>query len=99
VRVVFSPAFSRDINEISDYIALDNPRRAASFTEEIRQRCLTLGDMPESGAARPEFGLNMRAMPFGRYIIFYVIYSDRLRVVRVLHGARNLKALFGEEEI
>ena len=98
MRVVFSLAFSKDLNEISDYIALDNPHRAVSFTEEIRQRCLTLRGMPESGTARPEFGLNMRSIPFGRYIIFYAIYSDRIRVVRVVHGARNLNAIFGENE-
>ena len=98
MRVVFSPAFSNDLNEISDFISLDNPRRALSFTSEIRQRCLALGDMPESGAVRSEFGPNMRSVPFGRYVIFYIIYSDRVRIVRVLHGSRNLKAVFGEEE-
>ncbi|MFT4074694.1 MAG: type II toxin-antitoxin system RelE/ParE family toxin [Asticcacaulis sp.] len=97
MRVVFSSAFSKDLNEISDYIALDSPKRAFSFTEDIRQRCLSLGDMPESGAARPELGPNMRSVPFGRYVIFYIIYPDRLRIVRILHGARNLKTVFGGE--
>ena len=98
MKVVFSPAFSKDLNEISDYIALDSPKRALSFTNEIRQRCLALGDVPESGAVRSEFGANIRSVPFGRYVIFYIIYPDRVRIVRVLHGARNLNAVFGGEE-
>lgn len=42
MRCVFSPMADLDLEEIGDYIARDNLKRALSFIEEIRARCLTL---------------------------------------------------------
>ena len=33
---------------------------------------------------------------FHKYIIFYILREDGIEIVRVLHGARDLPALFGE---
>ncbi|MGP1276409.1 MAG: type II toxin-antitoxin system RelE/ParE family toxin, partial [Caulobacterales bacterium] len=38
----FSPAAERDLEEIADYIAQDNPRRALSFIAELRQTAADL---------------------------------------------------------
>ena len=36
MTVVFSPVAETDLEEIGDYVALDNPRRAVTFVREIR---------------------------------------------------------------
>ncbi|UGQ46703.1 type II toxin-antitoxin system RelE/ParE family toxin [Massilia endophytica] len=33
------PQAISDLEEIADYIALDNPRRAVSFIDELRRQC------------------------------------------------------------
>jgi plasmid stabilization system protein ParE len=38
----FSPAAERDLEEIADYIAQDNPQRALSFVVELRQTAAEL---------------------------------------------------------
>jgi len=40
---------------------------------------------------------DLRSSPFGRYVIFYTPVHDGIDVVRVLHGARDIDAAFGEE--
>jgi plasmid stabilization system protein ParE len=35
------------------------------------------------------------AVPFGRYVIFYVALDDGVEVVRVLHSARDVGGEFG----
>jgi plasmid stabilization system protein ParE len=35
----FTPQAEIDLEEVGDYIALDNPGRAVSFIREIRQHC------------------------------------------------------------
>ena len=35
-----------DLEERGDYIALDNPKRALTFIQEIRQHCERIGDRP-----------------------------------------------------
>ena len=41
--VLFTPLAETDIEEIGDYIALDNPARALTFIQEIRAQCQKLG--------------------------------------------------------
>jgi len=83
-----------DIEEIGDYIAKDNSVRAVSFVQEIRARCHEICDAPKvSPIVHEELGIEIRRLVFGRYLIFYTLAEDRVVVLRVLHGARNLDTL------
>jgi toxin ParE1/3/4 len=93
MKLVFSGAFEDDLEQIADYIALDNPNRALSFTREIRARCRQLIDHPESGATRNEIRPGIRILPFWRYVIYYKIEADHVWIARVLHSARDIKDL------
>ena len=57
----------------------------------------TLPGNPLIGRARPELLIDLRSLPFGRYVIFYLPRKRGIEVVRVLHGARDLKPLFDED--
>ena len=46
------------------------------------------------GVARDDLGPGLRALPFRDYIIFYRDEPRGVIVVRVLHGARDIGALF-----
>ena len=90
MKVVFSPAARDDLLEIADYIAQDNPRRAMSFIDELESRCDALGAAPGIGTQRPELGTGVRALPHGRYLIFYRATTAVLRIERVMHGSRDI---------
>lgn len=36
----------------------------------------------------------MRSFPVGRYIVFYMPLDDGVVVIRVLHGSRDIDAIF-----
>ena len=91
---VFSPLAETDLEEIGDYIARDNPRRALTFIRELRERCTQITHHPEAAPLRPEFGVDLRLVPFGRYLIFYTVSAKAVRIERILHGARQLQELF-----
>jgi toxin ParE1/3/4 len=67
-------------------------RQIATKFEPLRQ-------FPEMGAPREQFAHGLRALPYRDYVIYYVIYylaeHDELVIVRVLHGARDARAMFG----
>jgi toxin ParE1/3/4 len=84
----------RDLEEISDYIARDNPERALSFVKEIREQCSKITTYPEAAPLRLELGERIRLVPFGRYLIFYTVQADHVRIERIIHGARNILDLF-----
>ena len=90
MRFRFSRRAETDIEKIGDFIARDNPTRALTFIQELRDRCRKLTDFPEAAPARPILGDGVRGAVFGRYMILYVVHQDLLEVRRVLHGARNL---------
>ena len=42
-------------------------------------------------AERPDLAPNLRYLPFGNYLIFYLPEEEGLVVIRVLHGARRIE--------
>nr|WP_245754608.1 type II toxin-antitoxin system RelE/ParE family toxin [Candidatus Accumulibacter aalborgensis] len=40
----------------------------------------------------------LRSFPAGRYIIFYQQISEGIEIVRVLHSARDLNAIFDPDD-
>jgi len=94
MKCELSPLAELDLEEIGDYIARDNPARAVSFVREIRGRCVKIAGNPEASPLRHELGEGIRMAVFGRYLIFYTADSERVRIERVLHGARNIPVLF-----
>ncbi|MGA9794893.1 MAG: type II toxin-antitoxin system RelE/ParE family toxin [Rhizomicrobium sp.] len=94
MRVRFSIRAKADLFGIGAWIERDNPARAASFVEEIAHACFGLADMPLAFAllaGHEESGIRRR--PYGAYLIFYIVGSERIDIVRVLHGARDYEQL------
>ena len=89
---IFSVLAERDLEEIADYIARDNPRRALPFICEIRERCHKIVTFPKAAPLNEELGKGIRVIPFGRYLIFYTEDSDKVRVARILTGSRLLSS-------
>ena len=94
MRPIFLPAAITDLEEIGDYIARDNPRRAASFVAELRRQCVKLTRSPEGYRQRPELGEGIRSCAYGNYVIFFTIQADALLIVRILHGAMDIESQF-----
>ena len=98
VQIVKSPRAQTDLVEIWDYIAEDSEARADAFVAKIHEKFLVLAARSGIGRVRSELEKDIRSFPLGRYIIFYRPLADGIEVVRVLHGSRDLDALFDESE-
>ena len=82
MRVLYAQSFADDLDEIADYIRADNPGRAVTFVEEIRQVCIrTIVAHPRAGRPRPEFRSGMRSFAtHGRTILY--IFEPELSVLK-----------------
>ena len=98
MRLLFAPLAEQDLESIADYIAADNPRRAVSFIQELRQQCQRIALNPPGYRMRPELGEGIQSCPHGHYVIFFEASADAVTVVRILHGARDLPALFRPDD-
>ncbi|MEW6444480.1 MAG: type II toxin-antitoxin system RelE/ParE family toxin [Pseudomonadota bacterium] len=98
MRLVFTPLAEQDLEAIADYIAADSPVRALSFVRELRARCQGITLNPPGYRLRPELGDGIRSCAHGHYVIFFESDHDTVMVVRVMHGARDLPAVFSAED-
>ena len=72
------------------YIAADNSHRAVRFVQELRAAAERLGDMPRAFPLLGKYErAGVRRHPYRDYLVFYRIDTDRLVILRVLHGARD----------
>ncbi|WP_010338283.1 type II toxin-antitoxin system RelE/ParE family toxin [Sphingobium yanoikuyae] len=85
----FSPAAEADLVDIAMFIAADDANRALTFVDELQSACDILVDYPLAGVARPELCENLRSKPYRRYMIYYRIVGDAVRIERFLHGSRD----------
>jgi toxin ParE1/3/4 len=93
-RAIITRRAQADLDEIADYVAENNPKRAITFTREIIGHCHRLGNTPHVGRSRPNLGPGIRSIPHGRYMIFYRMVDSDVQILRVLHSARDIEALF-----
>ncbi len=66
--------------------------------DHLDEQFRVLATQPSMGRARDELAPDVRSFPFGRYVIFYMPLDDGIDVVRVLHGARDVDAVFNPEQ-
>lgn len=94
----FSSEAESDLEQIADYIAQDNPRRALSFIRELRSKCEDLVASPEGFALVPRYEHHgVRRRVHGNYLIFYRVETAKVVIVHILHGATDYGAiLFGD---
>jgi len=104
---VVRPRADRDIDEIAAYVAeqsgLDSGLR---FLSEVHETFALLGSRREAGwpcrvrHARLTTARTFRVSErFDKFLIFYQPYEDRIEILRVLHGAQDLAALFERQGI
>jgi len=99
-RVEISAAAERDIRAIRDHVACDNALAAEKCVAADSRQIATLGSFPLRGAAIPEarfLGARYRQLISGNYRTIYRIAGQRVLVIRVVHGARQLRLLEGSE--
>jgi toxin ParE1/3/4 len=65
MRCGFSTTAELDLEEIGDYIARDNPKRAISFIAELKERCFLIVHAPHGSPLREDLGAGVRMVSFG----------------------------------
>lgn len=92
--VVLAREAEADLEEIGDYIARDNPARAITFVQELIARCRHLAETPDAFPLVPRYThLGIRRFVHGRYLVFYRVTPERVEVLHILNGARDIEAI------
>ena len=96
----FSPQAWDDVRDIVAYIATDNPDAAARFVPALEATYAQLVALPGMGSVRHfrrKDLTGVRMMPvtgFEHYLMFYTAPGTHVKVLRILHAARDFPTIF-----
>ena len=80
-----------DLREIIEYIGRDSPTYAVATAERILDAAERLRRYPKLGRIAPEYGdESIRELLVGNYRVVYRLRRQRVGIVAVVHGSRDL---------
>lgn len=91
-NVELLPAADNDLDNIFDYILLDNPDAAGKVLDEIITSLKQLENFPFAGVRLLEDSLvhyGFRMIVSDPYVAFYRVSEDTVFIYRILHGAQD----------
>lgn len=93
-KLVFAPAAERDLREILDYIAEHNPVAALKYVNDLESVCRNvLARYPHVGRNNHDLPKDFLLFPFRSHVIIYEAVDEAVHVLRIVHGARDLRNL------
>ena len=93
----FAPRAETDLDDIWYYVAKESGsiEIANRLIDTLTDRFLMLAGFPYVGRARDDdFGPGCRSVAVGEYVIVYCVENVDVLILRVVHGRRDLDALF-----
>jgi toxin ParE1/3/4 len=96
MRIEWTEPALADLTHIRDYIAQDSPIYAEQFIRRIFNATDKLVDFPHIGRKVPEavdVPEEVRELIHQGYRIVYWIVTDRIQVLAVIHGARDVESI------
>ena len=99
-RVTITAHARRDLKALHSHIAKDNPEAARRVVERLCAKARQLAETPGIGRSRGEdLRPDLFSFPVGQYVLFYREQPGGIVLVRVVHGSRDLPALFGTTKL
>lgn len=97
-RLIWTEPALADLDEIAEYIALDNPKAASRFVEKILDKVERLQAHPMSGKRPPE----LTHTPYREVVVapcrvFYRVEKDDVYLLYILRSERLLRPYLLQE--
>lgn len=89
-RLVFAEPAERDLDNIIDYIARDNPSAAEKVYRAIVAAAERLTNFPEMGRSGRLPGTSEFPVSALPYLVVYEVGPDVVTILAVFHSARDL---------
>jgi toxin ParE1/3/4 len=96
-RILITPLANQDIDAHVNYLCVYNEKAAFRLFDSIRLTLTQIAKIPKIGVSYPLQNsrlAGLRKWPikdFSNYIIFYLEKPEKIEVVRILHGARDVR--------
>lgn len=97
-QVRLTPAARADLRQLRDWLIVAARRdRARGFVERLLAHCRRLAATPAAARSRPDYGEGVRSTVVAPYVIIYEPKGYGMRVLRIIHGNRDIDRVWREE--
>lgn len=99
-RCIVSGLAERDLRECALYIGQDDAQAAIRFLDAANETFKRLAALPGSGTSYEAISQAFHGMRwalvsgFDKHLIFYVQVPEGIKIVRVIHGSRDIERIF-----
>jgi toxin ParE1/3/4 len=93
-RIVRTFPARDDLRQIWLYVAQHNPTAADRLIDRFERTLRTLARHPQMGESLPQYRAGLRRFTVGTTSCTTSQFKEGVRLVRLLHGARNVDDLF-----
>lgn len=91
MQVYLTPSARQSLRDVTSYIERFSVPAAKRTRARILGRLRQLSEHPESGRIVPEYEVRaVRELIEGPYRVWYRLGNDRIEVLAILHGARQI---------
>ena len=94
MKIVFTDEADLDLLQIHGYLLARNRTAAMELASLFNTKLETLAHFPFVGRDRYYFESGLRSIVVENYVVFYRVERDRILIVRVLDGRRDIDSEF-----
>jgi toxin ParE1/3/4 len=94
MKIFVSDQADADLLQIYRYVAERNPAAAEAIIRRIDRTFENLMRFPFIGRDRASLARGIRSIVANNYVVFYAVERDRVTIVRVLDGRRDIDTEF-----
>jgi toxin ParE1/3/4 len=94
---IVTPAAAADVEEAWDYLSRRNLAAADRLVDRFLAASRLHAQFPRLGQGRDEISPGLRCFLVRPFVAFYRIEGEKIRILRLLHGRRDLKRLMRSE--
>jgi toxin ParE1/3/4 len=97
------PQVIRDLIDLATYIAEENMDVSDNFLAAAEETFKQLAQTPKMGRLRDFYNSNLADIRqqaikgFKNYLVFYRVRDGDVEILRVLHGRRDIEAIFDDD--
>ncbi len=93
MRLTYSSAIEKDVDDIAYRMSEDSPARANRFVRGIHAEFRRIAANPFAFQLRPDLAKDARLAVFGSYVILFRVLASTVKIERVVFGGRDLPPL------
>ncbi len=94
LEIIVAPDAERDLEDILEFIAADNPSAAGSLAESFDKAIALLAEFPYMGSGMHiPLRKGFRKVTVLPHLVIYRVTSNAVQIVRVVHSSRDLPSL------